>query len=91
MKAASILLMVTLLVSVLLTGCRVGPTASSVASAGKVFMMSQDLGPTLTQSTGEHMHSINAVIDQDLRAFYRDLDLIYQTERPTRLTPWHDR
>lgn len=91
MKAASILLIVTSLAMFVPAGCSTGRTAASVANAGKVFMMWQDLGPTLTQSTGDHMHSINAVIDQDLRAFYHDLDLLYQTERPTRLTPWHDR
>jgi hypothetical protein len=91
MKAASIFLIATLLVVFVSAGCSTGRTAASVANAGKVFMMWQDLGPTLTQSTGDHMHSINAVIDQDLRAFYHDLDLLYQTDRPTRLTPWHDR
>jgi hypothetical protein len=31
------------------------------------------------------------VIDQDARAFIYDMDLVYQTNRPTRLTMWHDR
>jgi hypothetical protein len=91
MKAASILLIVVSLVGVSLTGCSLGATTATVADAGRVFFMSQELGPTPTQSTGDHMHSINAVIDQDARAFIYDMDLVYQTNRPTRLTMWHDR
>ena len=72
-------------------GCSVGRTASYIGDAGKTYMLRQDLGPTLTQSKGDHMHSISAVIDRDARAFFHDMDLLYQTERPTRLTPWHDR
>jgi len=78
-----------------LLGCAVagctGRTIGGSAYAGKIIMRSQSLGPTLTQSTGDHMHSIGAVIDQDMRALFHDLDLLYQTEKPTRLTPWHDR
>jgi len=72
-------------------GCSVGRTAHSFSSAGKVFLLVQDLGPTLVESSGDHMHSMTAVIDQDTRAFFHDLDIFYMTDRPTRLTPWHDR
>ncbi len=72
-------------------GCGYGRAAAEVANAGKVVMMAQELGPTTTQSTGEHLHTINTVIDQDARAFFDDLDLLYQTERPTRLTRWIER
>lgn len=72
-------------------GCSVGRTAARVGDAGKVVMMWQELGPTLTQSTGEHMHTISGVIDMDTRALFYDLDMLYMTRRPTRLTPWHDR
>ena len=74
-----------------LAGCNVGRTTAHVADAGKVVMMSQGLGPTMTQSTGEHLHTINSTIDQDARAFFEDLDMLYQTDRPTRLTRWIER
>jgi len=72
-------------------GCNVGRTAAEVGDAGKLVMMSQNLGPTLTQSTGDHMHTIATVIDQDRRALFDDLDMLYQTDRPSRLSRWHDR
>ena len=75
----------------LATGCTVGRSAAHVATAGKIVMMAQGLGPTMTQSTGDHLHAINATIDHDARAFFDDLDLWYQTDRPTRLTRWNDR
>ncbi len=74
-----------------LAGCNAGRTAGLLANAGKIVMMSQGLGPTLTGSTGEHLHAINATIDHDARAFFDDLDLWYQTDRPTRLTRWVER
>lgn len=69
-------------------GC--GRAAQATADAGKMFMMAQDLGSTVTQSSADHLHSINAVIDKDMRAFFEDLDLLYQTDRLTRLTRWHE-
>lgn len=75
----------------MLAGCNVGRTAAYVGDAGKLFMMSQNLGPTLTQSTGDHMHTISTVIDQDRRALFGDLDMLFQTDRPSRLSRWHDR
>ncbi len=73
------------------SGCNVGRSAAEVGNAGKMIMMSQNLGPTLVQSTGDHLHTISAVIDRDTRALFHDLDMLYMTDRPTRLTPWHDR
>jgi len=91
MKSVVTRLLVMVALSGCVAGCTVGRATHTVADAGKVFMVSQDLGPTLTQSSGEHMHVITAVIDRDARAFFHDLDMLYMTERPTRLTPWHDR
>ena len=91
MKSASTFLILCGLLGAFSAGCNVGRTAAEVGNAGKIVMMSQGLGPSLTQSTGDHMHSISAVIDRDVRAFFHDLDLLYMTDRPTRLTPWHDR
>ena len=91
MKPASTILICCGLLCFLLAGCNVGRTAAEIGNAGKIIMMSQNLGPTLTQSTGDHMHVISAVIDRDTRALFHDLDMLYMTDRPSRLTPWHDR
>ncbi len=71
-------------------GCT-GRSVARAAYVGKVVMMRHDLGPTVTQSTGDHLHTINATIDLDQRALFDDLDMLYQTNRPTRLTRWTER
>jgi hypothetical protein len=91
MKPSSTLLCGLTALSTCLSGCNTGKIAADVGNAGKVVMLTQSPGPTLTQSTGDHLHSLNAVIDHDLRAFFHDLDVFHMTDRPTRLTPWRDR
>ena len=92
MKTPQPLVAACLLACLIVTaGCNLGRTAAGVGNAGKVIMMAQGLGPTLTQSTGDHMHTISAVIDRDMRAIFDDIDMIYMTDRPRRLTRWHDR
>ncbi len=48
-------------------------------------------GETLGQSPHEHHRRIAASSAHDARALVEDLDLWYLTDRPTRLTRWHDR
>jgi hypothetical protein len=48
-------------------------------------------GETLTQSPHEHYHAISRVSAIDARALVEDLDLLFLTERPSRLSRWHDR
>ncbi len=73
------------------SGCATGRNVGYVGYAGKIIMNAHDLGPTMTQRTGEHMHDISTVIDYDARAIFDDLDMLYQTDRPTRLTRWIER
>ncbi len=82
------LLFVVLLVA--MPGCTAGRNAAYVANAGKLLALTQEPGPTLTQSAGDHLHSIGTVIDYDRRAIFHDLDLLFQTERPSRLSRWVD-
>ncbi|MEE9295769.1 MAG: hypothetical protein V3W34_12520 [Phycisphaerae bacterium] len=91
MQRFTILLASIGLVSLTVVAGCTGRSVARIADAGKVIMMSQDLGPTMTQSTGDHLHVINTAIDYDARAFFDDLDLLYQTNRPTRLTRWIER
>ncbi len=46
---------------------------------------------TLTQSPHEHYQAISNIAAQDRRALIEDLDILYLTDRPGRLTRWHDR
>lgn len=48
-------------------------------------------GETLTQSPHEHYHSVSITSAHDTRALIEDLDLLFLTERPTRLSRWHGR
>ena len=44
---------------------------------------------TMTESYTEHLHRLNAIIDQDARALVEDWDLFWQRDRQARLTRWH--
>ena len=46
---------------------------------------------TMTQSGQDHAQAISRYAAHDARALVEDLDLLFQTERSTRLTRWHDR
>ena len=46
---------------------------------------------TLTQSPHEHYQRVSASAAMDVRALVEDIDLLFLTERPTRLTRWHDK
>jgi hypothetical protein len=48
-------------------------------------------GCTLTQTSREHSRQVKTVASHDARALVEDLDIFFQTDRPTRLTRWHDR
>ena len=46
---------------------------------------------TLGETSEEHRERVSAVADQDARALVEDLDVLFMTDRPTRLTRWHGR
>ena len=46
---------------------------------------------TLTQSPHEHYQRVSDIAARDRRALIEDLDIVFLTDRPTRLTRWHDR
>jgi hypothetical protein len=48
-------------------------------------------GETLTERGQDHYQTISRISAHDCRALVEDLDLLFLTERPTRLTRWHDR
>jgi len=45
----------------------------------------------LGQTPDEHRQQVLTSVEQDRRALNEDLDLLFMTDRPTRLTRWHSR
>jgi len=46
---------------------------------------------TLTQSPHEHFQMAGKVAERDARALIEDLDILFLTDRPSRLNRWHNR
>jgi len=46
---------------------------------------------TLGQTPDEHHESVARIEEQNRKALAEDLDLLFMTDRPTRLTRWHGR
>ena len=81
-------LAVGVLVSVILPGC----AASTHPPKALVFLTyPHAASPTLTQSPHEHFQYISSIAAQDEKALVEDLDLLFLTDRPSRLTRWHSR
>jgi len=46
---------------------------------------------TMTQSSEDHANYISDIAEHDRRLLADDLDLLFMTDRPTRLSRWHSR
>lgn len=46
---------------------------------------------TLAEEPDEHYHRSSMILERDRRALAEDLDLLFMTDRPTRLSKWHSR
>jgi hypothetical protein len=46
---------------------------------------------TLAETGEEHQQRVHRALELDRRALAEDLDLVFMTDRPTRLTRWHSR
>ncbi len=71
-------------------------TAAAIAAAGCMgpehsWMYPHRCMETLAETHDEHEHRVEQVLEQDRRALAEDLDILFQTDRPTRLTRWHSR
>jgi len=69
---------------------------SLVACWGAVGCFSPGARPntrmeTLAETPDEHCHRADLILDRDRRALAEDLDLLFMTDRPTRLSKWHGR
>ncbi len=47
--------------------------------------------PTLSKTGDEHRNTVRTVWERDRAGLMDDLDLVFQTDRPSRLTKWHDK
>ena len=71
-------------------GC--GPqTAKESSLIARYFHRGATQSSTLTQSSAEHLHSLNSVVDLDAKALLEDVDAFWQRDRGTRLSRWHER
>ncbi len=67
--------------------------ASSAGSprSATTWLYPHAMTETSVRSPHEHFRAVSAVAHRDSRAFWDDMDLFFQTDRPTRLSRWHDR
>lgn len=80
----------------LLLACLLSPVAIAGCASSPHEMSSPWLYPnagleTATESSDDHFHRVARVLDLDTRLLADDLDLLFMTERSTRLSRWHGR
>ena len=66
-------------------------TIGCTSRASQLWVHAHRHGETLTQTSEEHNRAVIESVDQDRRALMDDLDLMYMTDRTSRLTRWHSR
>jgi len=62
--------------------------AGCQARASVPFLYPQATATTRTQSPHEHFQSVSDIAAHDERLLIDDLDLLFLTDRPSRLTRW---
>ena len=65
--------------------------ATGCMGAKSTWMYPHENTETLGETPEEHRHRVVSSLEQDQRALKEDLDLLFMTDRPTRLTRWHGR
>ena len=76
-------------VAALVTGCVQATKEAQVVNRIGVKALTQDR--SMTESYTEHLHRLNAVVDQDAAALVDDWDMFWQRDRIGRLSRWHER
>ena len=66
-------------------------TFSGCMGPQSAWMYPHSQTETLGQTADEHHQQVVGLLEQDRRALNEDLDILFQTDRPTRLTRWHSR
>lgn len=80
--------LVCLLVSLAAAGCA---TVSSVHEAPSGWLYPYANMPTAAEFGDDHAQRIARILALDRRLLAEDFDLVFLTERSTRLSRWHDR
>ena len=75
-------------VGILLCAVVIGCTSRASKVETAVFHPSART-ETLGEPPHEHYHRVYQSVDQDRRALSEDLDVLFMTDRPTRLSRWH--
>ena len=71
------------------SGC--AQSAKEANLIGRYFYLGWTQSTSMTQSSSEHLHNMQGVVDLDAKALLDDIDLFWQRDRGTRLTRWHER
>ncbi len=66
-------------------------TAGCSTRAGQLWVHSHRNDETLTMTREEHNQAVIRIADHDRRALIDDLDFVFMTDRPSRLTRWPSR
>lgn len=69
----------------------VAGTAGCTSRASQLWVHSHRHLETLGQTSEEHNQWVIQIVDRDRHALVEDLDMLFMTDRPTRLTKWHSR
>jgi hypothetical protein len=71
------------------SGC--AQSAKEANLIGRYFYLGATQSHSMTQSSSEHLHSMQSIVDLDAKALLDDIDVFWQRDRGTRLTRWHER
>ena len=83
-------------ISTFVAVCWLGGCKSAENSSARDSWLTSVLYPhrfteTTARARQEHHQTVKEVIRRDQEGFMDDLDLLFMTDRPTRLSKWHDR
>ena len=76
------------LATVGLLGCATEP---GTARPGTLLLYPTAKSPTLVRTSEEHWRQVAAIPERDNAAIIEDFDLLFLTDRPSRLNKWHSR
>jgi len=76
--------------AIIVSGCSATMSASDVYWS-RSFERARNQNTSSGITAADRLHTVRQVVDQDSRALVDDLDYIFQWERPSRLSRWHNR
>ena len=88
MRRSVCLLLVGSLLAVT-SGCT--QSSKEVLVANEIVVSTVSESGTVTENYTEHLHRLTAIVDLDGKALMEDWDLLWQRDRASRLSRWHER